>query len=80
MRLAAPLLADPFKVLRIEAASVLAAVPAQQLSAAQSSAFARASAEYIASQRYNADRAEARVQPRDILCESRRCGESGRRN
>jgi len=61
VRLAAPLLADPLKAVRIEAASLLAAVPAQQLSAEQNSAFARASAEYIASQQYNADRADARV-------------------
>jgi Tfp pilus assembly protein PilF len=60
-RLAAPLLSDPLKAVRIEAASLLAAVPAEQLSAEQRTAFARASAEYVASQRYNADRAEARV-------------------
>jgi Tfp pilus assembly protein PilF len=60
-RLAVQLLTDPLKAIRIEAASVLAAVPAEQLSTAQSTAFARASAEYVASQRYNADRAEARV-------------------
>ncbi len=56
-----PLLADPVRALRIEAASLLAAVPAGQLSAEQNSALARAAEEYIESQRYNADRAEARV-------------------
>jgi len=61
LRLAAPLLADPLRALRIEAASLLAPVPTEQLSAAQRTAFARASAEYIASQQYNADRTEARV-------------------
>jgi predicted CXXCH cytochrome family protein len=61
LRLAAPLLSDPLKAVRIEAASLLAAVPAEQLSAEQRTAFARASAEYVASQRYNADRADARV-------------------
>jgi Tfp pilus assembly protein PilF len=60
-RLAAPLLSDPLKAVRIETASLLAGVPAEQLSAEQRTAFARASAEYIASQRYNADRADARV-------------------
>jgi Tfp pilus assembly protein PilF len=60
-RLAGPLLSDPLKAVRIEAASLLAAVTAQQLSAEQNSAFARASAEYVASQQYNADRADARV-------------------
>lgn len=59
--LAAPLLADPLKAVRIEAVSLLAPVPPDQLNAAQRAAFDRASAEYVASQRYNADRAEARV-------------------
>jgi len=61
LRLAAPLLSDPLKTVRIEAASLLAAVPAEQLSAEQRTAFARASTEYVASQRYNADRADARI-------------------
>ena len=59
--LAAPLLADPLKSLRIEAVSLLASISADQLSAEQRVAFERASAEYVASQRYNADRNEARV-------------------
>jgi predicted CXXCH cytochrome family protein len=59
--LAAPLLTDPVKAVRIEAVSALAAVPAAQLNAEQRAAFERASAEYIASQQYNADRAEARA-------------------
>ena len=61
LSLAAPLLSDPLRAVRIEAASLLAPVPAEQLNAAQSAAFDRAGAEYVASQRYNADRAEARV-------------------
>ena len=59
--LAAPLLSDPVKAVRIEAASVLAAIPAGQLTPEQQAAFERASAEYVETQRYNADRAEARV-------------------
>ena len=59
--LAVPVLGDPLKALRIEAVSLLAPVPPDQLSATQRDAFERASAEYVASQRYNADRAEARV-------------------
>ena len=59
--LAAPLLADPLKAVRIEAVSLLAPIAPDQLNAAQRAAFDRASAEYVASQRYNADRAEARV-------------------
>ena len=78
--LAAPLLADPLKALRIEAVSLLAPVPADQLNAAQRAAFERASAEYVASQRYNADRHRSACQPRNLLCESRRDGESRTRN
>ena len=59
--LAAPLLSDPARALRIEAASLLAAVPTEQLSAAQRAAFESAAGEYVATQRYNSDRAEARV-------------------
>ncbi|HXD52112.1 MAG TPA: cytochrome c3 family protein, partial [Burkholderiales bacterium] len=59
--LASPLLADPLRVLRIDAVSLLAAVPQNQLNSEQSAAFERAAAEYIESQRYNADRAEGRV-------------------
>ncbi len=58
--LAAPLLSDPLKAVRIEAVRVLAPVPPDQ-DAAQRAAFERAGAEYVASQRYNADRAEGRV-------------------
>ena len=61
MSLAAPLLSDPVKAVRIEAASLLAAIPAGQLTPEQQAAFERASAEYVETQRYNADRAEARV-------------------
>jgi Tfp pilus assembly protein PilF len=61
LRLAAPLLSDPMKAIRIEATSVLASLPASQFNAEQRAAFERASAEFITSQKYNADRAEARV-------------------
>jgi predicted CXXCH cytochrome family protein len=59
--LAGPLLSDPVRAVRIDAASILAAVPTAQLNADARAAFERAAEEYIASQRYNADRAEARV-------------------
>jgi Tfp pilus assembly protein PilF len=59
--LAAPLLSDPLRAVRIEAAGVLAPVPPAQFSVAERAAFARAASEYVDSQRYNADRAEARV-------------------
>ena len=59
--LAVPRLSDPVRAVRIEAASLLAAVPAGQFGAEQRAAFERAGAEYVETQRYNADRAEARV-------------------
>ena len=58
--LGAPLLSDPLRVVRIEAASVLAPA-ASQLDAAQKAAFDRAAAEYIAAERYRADRPEHRT-------------------
>jgi tetratricopeptide (TPR) repeat protein len=61
LSLAMPLLSDPVRVVRIEAASLLAGVPAGQFSAEQRAAFERASAEYVESQRYNADRADPHV-------------------
>ena len=61
LRLAAPLLADSLRAIRIEAANLLAGVPADQLSVEQRTALERAAQEYVASQRYNADRAEGRV-------------------
>jgi Tfp pilus assembly protein PilF len=59
--LAAPLLSDPVRTVRIEAVSVLAPIAREQLSPEQRAAFERAGAEYVETQRYNADRAEARV-------------------
>jgi tetratricopeptide (TPR) repeat protein len=60
IRLAAPLLSDPLRVLRTEAASLLAGGVAQ-LNTTERSAFERASREFVDDQRYNADRPEARV-------------------
>jgi hypothetical protein len=57
--LATPLLADPVRTVRIEAASVLADVPAERLDVEQRAAFDRAAAEYVETQRYNADRLRA---------------------
>jgi tetratricopeptide (TPR) repeat protein len=59
--LAAPLLSDPLKAARIEAVSVLESVPPDQLTPERRAAFDRAAGEYVEVQRYNADRAEARV-------------------
>ena len=57
--LGAPLLEDPVRIVRIEAAYVLAAVPSEAMTAAQQTAFDRAAEEFLAVQQYNADRPEA---------------------
>jgi Flp pilus assembly protein TadD len=58
--IASPLLSDSIRGVRITAASVLAAVPSAGLSAADRDLFERAAAEFVAAQRLNADRPEAR--------------------
>jgi len=58
--LAGPLLADPLRVVRIEAARALAPIDASALGQFQS-AFDRAAAEYVATLRYTSDRPEART-------------------
>jgi predicted CXXCH cytochrome family protein len=60
-RLAAPLLDDPLRVVRMEAASAAADAPAGALSPVQSASFARAAAEYEAAQRMHAERPEHRT-------------------
>jgi tetratricopeptide (TPR) repeat protein len=59
--LVAPLLDDPVRIVRIEAASSLAGVPDSALDPAQRAGFARAAAEFEAAQLYDADRPEART-------------------
>jgi predicted CXXCH cytochrome family protein len=59
--LVTPLLSDPLRALRIEAASLVASVPDDQLRADERAAFGRAASEFIDTQWYNADRPEARV-------------------
>ena len=58
---AAALLADPARIVRLEAAGVLAGVPPTSLSEAQRPALERAAAEYVAAESLNADRAAGRV-------------------
>jgi predicted CXXCH cytochrome family protein len=58
--LAAPLLSDSSRGVRIRAASLLAAVPTANQPAADREKFERAAAEFIDAQRFNADRPEAR--------------------
>lgn len=56
-----PLLDDPVRTIRIEAARVLAPVPVGQLLGEQLTVYKRAASEYINSQRVNADRPEAQL-------------------
>jgi predicted CXXCH cytochrome family protein len=58
--LASPLLTDPIQGVRIRAVSLLAGVPKTQLNASDRQRFARAAEEFIAAQKLNADRPEAR--------------------
>ena len=59
--LVAPLLRDPVRAVRLEAASLLAGVPPDQLDAAQREALDRALNEYVEAQRLNADRTDGRL-------------------
>ncbi len=61
LQLAAPLLSDSRRAVRVDAVGILAAVPAAQFSPQARGAFRRAAREYVQSQNYNADRADARV-------------------
>lgn len=61
LELAFPLLIDPVRAVRLQAARVLAAVPSEQLSGGQRATLARVLDEYRASQQASADRAEAHL-------------------
>ncbi len=58
---AAPLLHDPVRDVRIEAAEVLAGVPVEKFAGDSAAAFSRATDEYISAQQLNADRPEAHL-------------------
>jgi hypothetical protein len=58
--LVAPLLSDPSRGVRIRAASLLAGVPTASQPVTDRERFERAAAEFVAAQRLNADRPEAR--------------------
>jgi Flp pilus assembly protein TadD len=58
--IAAPSLADPIRSVRIRAVSILADVPSARLSETDRARFDRTAEEFIAAQRFNADRPEAR--------------------
>jgi tetratricopeptide (TPR) repeat protein len=55
------MLADPVRVVRMDAARGLAGEPEQRLALADRAAFERGLAEYVAAQRFNADRPEAQA-------------------
>ena len=61
LRMASPLLADSIRTVRIEAARVLAPLPAHSVTATQRSQIDRGIEEYIAAERFNADRPEAHL-------------------
>jgi predicted CXXCH cytochrome family protein len=61
VELAAPLLEDAVRDVRLEAALVLAGVPPHQLTQPQRAALERGLAEYVAAQRFNADRADSHL-------------------
>ena len=61
VQLAFPLLDDPVKSVRIEAARVLAPVPVGQLQGEQLSIYNKAASEYVESQTANAERPEAQL-------------------
>jgi Flp pilus assembly protein TadD len=61
IKLAAPLLDDPVRAVRIEAAHQLAAVPVGELDDALRARIDHGVAEYVAAQRVDADRPEART-------------------
>jgi predicted CXXCH cytochrome family protein len=58
---AASLLADPLRAIRVQAAGALAGIPLDRLSAEERAAWPRAADDYVAAQRYAADRPEART-------------------
>jgi len=60
-QLAAPLLHDPVRVVRIEAAGMLAGVPAERITAEQRADLEQASMEYLAAQKQNADTPEGQT-------------------
>jgi tetratricopeptide (TPR) repeat protein len=58
--IASPSLSDPIRSVRIRAVSILADVPSARLSENDRGRFDRAAEEFVAAQRFNADRPEAR--------------------
>ena len=74
--LASPLLTDPVRGVRIKAAELLVAVPAANQPPADRERFAQAASEFIAAQRLNADRPEARSALGNFYARSGRVAEA----
>ena len=72
LEIAGPLLGDPLRAIRIEAASALVGGTEEQLAPDQRPALRRATDEYIAAQKYNADRPEARTNLGSFYAQQRR--------
>src|SRR5262245_150435 len=75
---AAALLADPARIVRLEAASVLSVAPPASLTDPQREALDRAAAEYVAAERLSADRAANRVNLGSFLAARGRLDEAER--
>jgi tetratricopeptide (TPR) repeat protein len=58
---AGPLLADPLRAVRVKAAGALAGAPLERLGPRERAAWTGAAADFVAAQRYAADRPEART-------------------
>jgi predicted CXXCH cytochrome family protein len=74
--LASPQLIDPVRGVRIRAAELLASVPATRQLAADRQKFAQAAAEFVAAQRLNADRPEARTALGSFFARQAKAGEA----
>ena len=74
--LLAPLLDDLVRAVRMEAARALAGVPRERLTEAQRGALDRGLAEYIAAERFNADRPESHVNLGLLYAAQRRSAEA----
>jgi len=74
--LVAPLLSDPIQGVRIRAVAMLAAVPTANQPEADRARFDSAAAEFVAAQRFNADRPEARVTLANFLMQRGKTAEA----
>ncbi|MBR0714595.1 cytochrome c3 family protein [Bradyrhizobium liaoningense] len=74
--LASPRLSDPVRGVRIRAAELLAAVPAARQPAADRDQFAQAAAEFLAAQKLNADRPDARTALGSFFARQANAGEA----